>query len=159
MASPPPVEAKEVPPASGGSAILGAHSSSAGIKPDPGKIEQVREYPVPTDATKVRQFLGLASYYRRFIPEFARIAHPMHALTRKDTVFEWTADCDAAFNKLKELLITAPVLLHPRFGPSEEFILETDASGVGLGAILSQKHDGMRLDPWIPMSTIMQSPN
>ena len=121
---------------------LGHIVSSAGIKPDPGKIEQVRGYPIPTDATKVRQFLGLASYYRRFIPEFARIAHPMHALTRKDRVFEWTADCDAAFNKLKELLITAPVLLHPRFGPSEEFVLETDASGVGLGAILSQKHDG-----------------
>ena len=84
--------------------------SAAGIRPDPAKIEQVRCYPVPTDATKVRQFLGLASYYRRYIPEFARIAHPLHRLTRKNTVFEWTEDCGAAFDELKECLITAPVL-------------------------------------------------
>ena len=87
---------------------LGHVVSCAGIKPDPAKIKQVRLYPVPTDATKVRQFLGLASYYRRFIPDFAKIAHPMHALTKKNAVFEWTADCGVAFNELKERLVTAP---------------------------------------------------
>ena len=121
---------------------LGHVVSCAGIKPDPAKIKQVRLYPVPTDATKVRQFLGLASYYRRFIPDFAKIAHPMHALTKKNAVFEWTADCGVAFNELKERLVTAPVLSHPCFGPDEEFVLETDASGVGLGAILSQIQEG-----------------
>ncbi len=115
--------------------------SATGIRPDPAKIEQVQCYPVPTDTTKVRQLLGLASYYRRFIPEFARIAHPMHALTRKNAVFEWTGDCRQAFDQLKERLIMAPVLSYPRFGPEEEFILETDASKVGLGAILSQSQD------------------
>lgn len=121
---------------------LGHVVSSAGIRPNPAKVEQVRCYPVPTDATKVRQFLGLASYYRRFIPDFARVAHPLHGLTKKNAVYYWTTDCDAAFNQLKECLITAPVLSYPRFGPDQEFILETDASGVGLGTILTQDQEG-----------------
>ncbi len=68
---------------------LGHVFSADGIRPDPAKIDQVRFYPAPTDSTKVRQFLGLASYYRRFIPEFARVAHPLHQLTKKNAVFEW----------------------------------------------------------------------
>ena len=75
------------------------------------------------------QFVGLASYYRRFVPGFAKIATPLHYLTKKDVPFEWTPECEAAFCKLKELLVTAPVLAYPRFGPEREFTLETDASG------------------------------
>ena len=96
----------------------------------------------PTDPTKVRQFLGLASYYRRFIPGFARVAHPLHVLTKKDVTFQWTLECEAAFNRLKECLVTAPVLSYPRFGTDQEFILETDTSGIGLGAVLAQEHEG-----------------
>ncbi len=121
---------------------LGHVVSASGIKPDPAKVDKVRSYPTPTDATKVRQFLGLASYYRRFIPAFARIAHPLHALTKKDASFQWTSDCEASFNRLKDCLVTAPVLSYPQFGPGREFILETDASGVGLGAVLAQECDG-----------------
>lgn len=120
---------------------LGHVVSSTGIKPDPAKIETVRSYPVPTDVTKVRQFLGLASY-RRFIPRFAQIAHSLHALTKKGAEFQWSSDCQVAFERLKELLISAPVLSYPRFGSEQEFILETDASGHGLGAVLAQQQDG-----------------
>ena len=117
---------------------LGHVVSKAGIRPDPAKIEQVQMYPVPTDITKVRQFVGLASYYRKFIPDFATIARPLHLLTRKNVGFEWTPACSEAFQTLKEKLVSAPVLSYPWFGQDEEFILETDAGGEGLGAILSQ---------------------
>ena len=118
---------------------LGHVISKEGIRPDPAKTEKVHRFPTPVDETKVRQFLGLASYYRRFVPGFAQIAAPLHALTKKNAVFHWTPECESAFSKLKELLTTAPVLSYPVFGPQCEFILETDASGVGLGAILAQK--------------------
>lgn len=87
------------------------------------------------DATKVRQFLGMASYYRRFILDFAIIAHPLHTLTKKNAVFQWTTACDVTFGRLKECLMTAPVLAYPQFGAHEK--LETDANSLGLGAILS----------------------
>ena len=95
----------------------------------------------------MRQFLGLASYYRRFVPLFAKIAAPLHGLLKKDNAFVWTSECEAAFIKLKELLTSAPVLVYPKFGPDVEFVLETDASYVGLGAVLSQLQDDKRLHP------------
>lgn len=103
----------------------------------------MRSYPQPLDATGVRQFLGFASYYRRFVSNFATIASPLHALTRKHV----TAECEEASLKLKEALTTAPVLVYPRFGPNCFFILETDASTVGLGAVLSQTQDDGTVHP------------
>ena len=99
---------------------------------------RVRDYPVPTDV-KVRQFLGLASYYRRFIPSFAKIANPLHSLTNKEEAYQWSVKCQEAFDLLKQKLILAPVLNYPRFGPEEKFIVETDASLLGIGAVLAQK--------------------
>ena len=99
----------------------------------------MREFPVPTDVTKVRQFVGLASYYRRFVPGFARIANPLHVLTKKEVNFHWTVECQAAFDHLKELLVTSSVLAYPQFGNGKEFVLETDASLEGLGAVQSQR--------------------
>ena len=81
---------------------LGHVISAQGMKPDPAKIDKVKSFPVPHDVTGVRQFIGLASYYRRFIPSFASVASPLHALTKKHTKFSWTAECQAA---LKELLV------------------------------------------------------
>ena len=121
--------------------FLGHVISTKGVRPDPAKIEKVQCYPVPTDATQVRQFLGLASYYRRFMPAFAKISAPLRALITKHAIFQWTVECEKAFCELKRLLTTAPVLAYPRFGPDRSFILETDASGVGLGAVLSQLQD------------------
>ena len=126
---------KEVP-------YLGHVMTTSGIRPDPAKIETVKNFLTPTDVTKIRQFLGLASYYRRFIPAFARIAHPLHRLTKKDVPFHWNSDCETAFERLKECLMTAPILSYPQCGPDKRFILETDASGLGLGAILSQEQEG-----------------
>ena len=126
---------------------LGHVISTQGIRPDPSKTEKVKLFPTPRDVTTIRQFVGLASYYRRFVPGFAKIAAPLHALTKKDVPFEWTSECETAFCKLKELLVTAPVLSYPRFGHDREFILETDASGIGLGAVLSQKQDDGHVHP------------
>ena len=118
---------------------LGHVISSKGIAPDPSKTQKVKDFPVPTDATKLKQFLGLSSYYRRFIPEFAKLAHPLHSLTKKGVNFHWSVDCQRAFEKLKELLTQSPVLAYPCFGKDKELILETDVSGEGLGAVLALK--------------------
>ena len=109
--------------------------SAAGVQTDPGKLKAVELYPVPTDVKTLRSFLELASYYRRFVSRFAAIASPMHLLTKKDAPFVWTEQCQLAFEKIKKLLISAPVLAFPQF--DRPFILETDASGIGLGAVLA----------------------
>ena len=94
------------------------------------------------DLKSLQSFLGLASYYRRFIPCFSAIGQLLHALTRKDAPFVWTGSCDQAFNRLKKLLTSAPILTYPDF--QKEFFLETDASGAGLGAVLTQvQEDGL----------------
>ena len=105
---------------------------------DPAKTQKVHEFPIPTDVTKVRQFVGLASYYRHFVPGFARIANPLHAQTKNEITFHWTEECQAAFDHLKELPVTSPVPAYPQFGLGKEFVLESDASLEGLGAVLSQ---------------------
>ena len=118
---------------------LGHVISAAGIEVDPRKVEKVRNYPRPSNLKTQRQFLGLASYYRRFIPQFSKVANPLNALTGKNVQFTWTAACQEAFDILKKLLTSAPVLTYPNF--QQPFVLETDASGRGLGAVLSQKQE------------------
>ena len=93
----------------------------------------------------MRRFLGLASFYRRFIPSFAKIANPLHGLTTKEASFNWTPECEVAFLTLKAKLITPPVLAYPSF--DRDFTLETDASLQGLGAVLSQKQEDGKLHP------------
>ena len=117
--------------------------SESGISADKSKVEAVEKFPVPTSVKQVRSFVGLASYYRHFIPGFSKIAGPLFALTKKDSLFEWSPSCQQAFERLKQLLTTAPILIFPDF--KKRFILETDASGVGLGAVLSQKQLNGRL--------------
>jgi hypothetical protein len=88
--------------------------------------------------------LGLASYYRRFIKDFSKIAFPLHTLLKKDAPFNWSEGCVDAFNGLKNRLVSAPVLVYPNFESDNPFILETDASLQGLGAVLGQKQsDGL----------------
>ena len=116
---------------------LGYIISKNGIQPDPSKTRKVKNFPRPSDPTSVRSFVGLASYYRRFVPQFVTVAAPLHHLTKKDVPFVWSRECEDAFCKLKSLLMEAPVLVYPQFGPDKAFLLETDASGVGLGAVLS----------------------
>lgn len=138
---------------------LGHIVSDEGIQPDPGKIKNVHDWPIPTCEKELRGFLGLAGYYRRFVSGFAQIAAPLHILINgpsrkkgkkiprpKPTApFStlWGQEQTDAFNKLKECLTTQPLLGYPDF--SSPFILETDASLCGLGAILSQDQDGKRV--------------
>ena len=111
------------------------------IQPDTGKVEAVRDFPIPTTKKQLRTFLGLSGYYRRFIPQYSTIASPLTDLTKKSAPndIEWTADCDHAFQRLKSLLCTAPILASPDF--DRQFLLQTDASDRGIGAVLSQVDD------------------
>ena len=124
---------------------LGHVVSEQGIRADPRKVKAVQQFPVPQDVKSLRSFLGLASYYRKFVPGFAKIARPLHALTKKDVPFAWSHNCQKAFNDLKELLSHSPLLVFPDF--SKPFVLETDASGAGLGAVLAQKQEDGSVHP------------
>ena len=119
---------------------LGHRVTEEGLLPDPSLLAAIRDIPPPKTATEVRSFLGLAGYYRRYVKGFAAIAAPLHALTRKDTLFHWSEDCQAAFDQLKARLTTSPITAFPDF--SQEFRLYTDASTAGLGAILAQVREG-----------------
>jgi RNase H-like domain found in reverse transcriptase/Reverse transcriptase (RNA-dependent DNA polymerase)/Integrase zinc binding domain len=116
--------------------FLGHQVSGDGVATDKAKLEKLQSLPKPTDVSSVRRFLGLASYYRRFVPDFADVAVPLTNLTKKKVAFNWTEECQNAFDKIKDLLVKAPVLAFPAF--DREFILHCDASDAGLGAVLSQ---------------------
>jgi len=120
--------------------FLGYKVSGRGIETDERKIDAVIRWPVPTKLREVRGFLGLCGYYRRFVHNFSEVAAPLHALTKKNVPFRWTQACQTAFETLKDQLTTAPILVLPR--DEGEYILDTDASDHGIGAVLSQVHDG-----------------
>ena len=109
---------------------------------DPTKTDKVRDWPTSTSQHQLRQFLGLASYYRRFVKDFASICQPLYHLLEKRVRFNWTTNCQQAFDSLRSHLTSLPILAFLNF--SKEFILDTDASDTGLGAILSQLHDDGR---------------
>ena len=118
---------------------LGHIFSASGMQPDPNKVHAVQAWPKPTDVTTLRQFLGFASYYRRYVQRFADIAAPLHTLTQKGVPFNWTTAHDEAFSNLKSVLTQAPILTYPDFSTiAPQFVLQTDASAVGLGAVLEQ---------------------
>lgn len=107
---------------------------------DPAKIQAVQDWPTPTSATEVKRFLGLCSYYRRFIRGFADVAHPLHQCAEKPQPFVWTNEVNQAFLYLKHALTGAPILSYPN--PDDQFILDTDASNQAVGAVLSQMQNG-----------------
>jgi hypothetical protein len=111
-----------------------------GIKPDPQKVDKLDNLPSPKNLTQLRAFLGLASYYRRFIEGFSKKAGPLLKLLKKDEPFIWDKTKDETFIWLKQCLIQAPILQYPDY--SEPFVLFTDASYQGLGAVLSQIKNG-----------------
>ena len=119
---------------------LGHVVSAEGVKTDPSKIEAVKSWPRPTNQTEVRSFLGLASYYRKFIVKFSEVAKPLTDLTKKDKPFVWTPECENAFITMKGMLTTSPILAYPQ--RDVDFILDTDASKSAIGAVLSQEQDG-----------------
>lgn len=136
--------------------FLGHMVSQEGIATDPEKISVIKNWTTPKTEREVRSFLGLASFYRKYISGFATIAAPLHALLggpkqtkhqkrskfrgQDESPFKWDENCELSFRKLKECLTSAPVLGHPDWNSS--FIVETDASFGGLGAVLSQEQNG-----------------
>eukprot|EP00731_Ephydatia_muelleri_P033166 Em0025g122a len=133
--------------------FLGHVVSENGISTDPGKTEAIQKWPVHRSRRELQQFLGLANYYRRFIKSFALIAKP---LTEKNAPFEWTAACQKSFDDLRKCLASAPILAYPDH--SKPFLLDTDASDVGIGAVLSQIQDnGSESVIAVPV-TAMQTP-
>ena len=120
--------------------FLGHIVSEEGISTDNEKIQAVKNWPLPKSAKQVRSFLGLCSYYRRFVQDFAKIARPLHKLCEKGNKFAWSDDCQVSFTALKEALTTAPVLAYPILG--QQFVLDTDASEHSVSAVLSQVQEG-----------------
>ena len=132
---------------------LGHIVSSKGVSTDPEKIEQVREWPTPTTHKELRSFLGFTGYYRRYVNGYAKIVAPLYKLTAgnptrrkgkqaptKPPPYIWTKETQASFDQLKQVMISAPILGYADY--KKPFLLQTDASGVGLGAVLSQIQDG-----------------
>ncbi|GAU35592.1 hypothetical protein TSUD_295280 [Trifolium subterraneum] len=115
---------------------LGHTIFGMGVIMDKTKVQAVLQWPTPTNLKQLRGFLGLTGYYRRFIKSYATIASPLTDLLKKDS-FNWSDNAMKAFNTLKQAITSAPVLILPNF--SQPFMLETDASGIGIGAVLSQQ--------------------
>lgn len=114
---------------------LGHVISEQGVSTDSKKTEAIANWPTPTDAKQLRSFLGLSSYYRKFIQGYDSISQPLTDLLKKNAIFQWTPQLQLSFDTLKQALVSAPVLALPDF--TKGFHLETDASGTSIGAVLS----------------------
>ncbi|GJS34760.1 putative reverse transcriptase domain-containing protein [Tanacetum coccineum] len=117
--------------------FLGHVIDRSGVHVDPAKIEAIKSWAAPTTPTEVRQFLGLAGYYRRFIEGFSLISKPLTKLTQKNKKYEWGKEEEEAFQTLKQKLCSAPILALPE--GTEDFVVYCDASLKGYGAVLMQR--------------------
>lgn len=115
---------------------LGYVVDANGLRVDPDKVKAILEIPTPRSVKEVRQFCGTASWYRRFIPNFASRLYPLTSMLRKHSSFKWTNEAQNAFEDIKGSLVKSPILSCPDFG--KEFTISCDASAIGLGAVLSQ---------------------
>lgn len=130
---------------------LGYVVDKQGLRVDPEKVSAILNIPVPKSVPEIRSFLGMCSWYRRFVKDFATISAPLTNLLKKSRKFVWTDDCQGAFQTLKERLVSAPILTCPDF--SRPFTVQTDASGFGLGAVLSQTYpEGERVIAFLSRS-------
>ncbi|GFY24115.1 retrovirus-related Pol polyprotein from transposon 17.6 [Trichonephila clavipes] len=111
-----------------------------GVRTDPEKVSAVKNWKRPENLRELRSFLGLCTYYRKFVKGFSNIARPLHKLTESKQKFQWTKECEDSFLQLKEALTSSPILIYPQ--PDKPFILDTDASNESVGAVLSQEIDG-----------------
>jgi hypothetical protein len=121
---------------------LGHTVGRSGSKPSENKVKVIRSYPRPRNIREVRTFLGLSGYYRQYIPRHAELAKPLTALSRKESSFCWTEAQEDLFQKPKEVIISDPVLAYLSMDPAHEYQLHTDASDVGISAVLAQVQDG-----------------
>lgn len=120
--------------------FLGHIVAAEGIRPDPNNISKITGWSEPKTVTEVRQFLGLCSYYRRFVRNFSIIAKPLTKLTTNDSELLWSTECQSAFDELKARLVGPEVMAFPR--DDGTYILDTDACNIGIGSVLSQVQDG-----------------
>ncbi|GFW60701.1 retrovirus-related Pol polyprotein from transposon 412 [Trichonephila clavipes] len=119
---------------------LGHIISAEGVRTDPEKVSAVKNWKHTENLRELRSFLGLCTYYRKFVKGFSNIARPLHKLTESKQKFQWTKECEDSFLQLKEALTSSPILIYPQ--PDKPFILDTDASNESVGAVLSQEIDG-----------------
>ena len=120
--------------------FLGYRVNAEEIRPEPTNVAKVLQWPVPQNVKEVRQFLGLAGYYRKSVHNFSTIAKPLNDLTKNESELIWTAKCQEAFDRLKQALTSPDVMSLPM--DKGDFILDVDASNYGIGAVLSQIQDG-----------------
>ena len=118
---------------------LGHLISQDGIQPLPEKLESIRDMPAPRNPKEIKQFLGLAGYYRKFVPRFLDLSRPLTWLTHKDVLFEWTKECQAVFQMLKDALCEHPILRYP--DPAKPYVLFMDASKYAWAGVLTQAYD------------------
>ena len=111
------------------------------MKMSPQKVSAIQEWPIPTNVTEIRSFLGLATYYRRFVRDFSSIAAPMYELTKDSIPFVWGMEQQKSFDTLKQCIISSPIIRLPDF--NKDWIMYTDASGYGVGGVLCQEYDGI----------------
>jgi hypothetical protein len=104
---------------------------------DSEKVQAIREWPVPRSVEEVRYFMGLTGYYKKFIVGFSKIAHSITSLQRKEKKFQWTKECESSFERLKQLLTSAPILKIA--DPNKDYVVCTDACKEGLGGVLIQE--------------------
>ena len=102
-------------------------------------MSKLVHWPVPRDVTEVRSYLGLGSYYRRYVNNYSELARPLIELTKKDKKFEWDQKCQQSFASQKRILTSPEIMAYPR--DEGLFILDTDACGTSIGAVLSQVQD------------------
>ncbi|CAM5177784.1 unnamed protein product [Eretmochelys imbricata] len=131
---------------------LGHRVGSSCLKPEPAKVEVIRDWPVPRTKKQVQAFIGLAGYYRRFVPHISAIATPITELCKKEKPDKvvWTEQCQRALFALKEALVSGPVLVTPDF--DKPFVVFTDASDTGLGAVLMQEDEKGERHPIVYLS-------
>jgi hypothetical protein len=121
--------------------------AEVGIRVDPNKYVAIHEWATPTSVKAVQAFIGFANFYRVFIPNFSDIVEPLINLTKKEIGFHWDEACNQAFETIKELLITAPILAH--FDPEKDTLVEANSSGYATGGLLLQRDKD---DNWQPVA-------
>ena len=121
--------------------FLGHVVSGEGVKPSPTNIEKIINWPKPRTARQVKQFVAMGSYYRRYVKDFASIVRPMVDQTKKGKRFAWTAECDKSFDRVKQALVSSDIMWYP-LNEAGCFILDVDASDIGIGGVLHQEQNG-----------------
>jgi hypothetical protein len=136
--------------------FIGISITPEGISVEKEKIRAVAEWPRLTTVKQLQSFLGFANFLRRWVNNFSSLAKPLTTLTRKDVKWSWNEVEDKAFNSIKGAITSTPILIHP--DPEKPYYLETDGSGVALGAILSQKGEDGRMHPIVFLSESFTPP-